>query len=267
MDEKMTPALAKPVWWSDKDVNELRRRMAHARECLAASGHASFKLCKLEESLEAWDRFKDAALVANYFGEVRSEACKPPAVAMALHGFCKAAGFPFIVLRHEVLEERAAASDVAIIEAFRETIRNRLGNAELPLVVKTLTMGVRVKGRKFFLLLGELGDVRLNRELETKLHQVTGLPAHALKHDLEINDPEFNPAQHLGLEPGNVGLFPYFLRGVEHLLFREEPSIDPSRLVALRFTPTDTLVLTKKACESAMAAWVSLIGREIRFFV
>ena len=188
---------------------------------------------------------------------------KPLIVAIASIEYSMRYDYPFTIFSHQAIYQNSAFSDTVMMETQEDYIKETLGIYQLPPIIKTITIGVRHDGNNHFLMLSELGDIRVDKRLKWKLSEIMGIPKHAIKRHFHINDPSFDPVRNLGLAPGNVGPFPYFIRELEYILFLKNKTL--CEFVAIRFTPFDTLIISEILFEMLMMAYLKWKGKEIIF--
>nr|VFJ98312.1 MAG: hypothetical protein BECKH772A_GA0070896_101366 [Candidatus Kentron sp. H]VFJ98504.1 MAG: hypothetical protein BECKH772B_GA0070898_101363 [Candidatus Kentron sp. H]VFK03540.1 MAG: hypothetical protein BECKH772C_GA0070978_101342 [Candidatus Kentron sp. H] len=218
---------------------------------------------RLEESIRFYMETSDPSLIKKYCSLMSIPMIKPPIVAILATEISMERSYPFTIFSHEAIHQNSAFSDVAMMEKHGTYIREALNTSELPPIVKTITVGIGRHGNESYFMVTELGDLRINKQLKKKLSEATGVPNSTMKHHFHINDQGFDPIRNLGLSPGNVGPFPYFIRRLEHIIFlKKEISCE---LVAIRFTPFDTLIITEALFEMLMIAYMKWKGRQIIF--
>nr|VFK02467.1 MAG: hypothetical protein BECKH772B_GA0070898_102824 [Candidatus Kentron sp. H]VFK02628.1 MAG: hypothetical protein BECKH772A_GA0070896_102811 [Candidatus Kentron sp. H]VFK05567.1 MAG: hypothetical protein BECKH772C_GA0070978_102831 [Candidatus Kentron sp. H] len=188
---------------------------------------------------------------------------KPPVITVLAVECSVKYGYPFMIFSHEAIHLTSAFSDIAMMEEHGSHIKETLGISELPLIVKTITVGVKHHGNKDFFMVTELGDPKIDRQIKGKPSEATGIPRHAMKRHFHINDPDFDPVRNMGLSPGHVGPFPYFVRNLAHILFLRKEI--PCQFVAIRLTPFDTLIIIEILFEMLMMAYMKWKGREVIF--
>nr|VFJ86345.1 MAG: hypothetical protein BECKH772A_GA0070896_100013 [Candidatus Kentron sp. H]VFJ95343.1 MAG: hypothetical protein BECKH772C_GA0070978_100023 [Candidatus Kentron sp. H]VFK01164.1 MAG: hypothetical protein BECKH772B_GA0070898_102204 [Candidatus Kentron sp. H] len=244
--------------------------LLHHNEEYHASHHPSSppsvlpsSLARLGESIHFYMENSDPALITKYFSFMPTSMMKPPVIAVLAIEYSVKYSYPFMVFSHEAVHLTSAFSDIAMMEKHRSHINETLGISELPLIVKTITVGVKHHGSKDFFMVTELGNVKIDKRTKEKLSEATGIPRHAMKRHFHINDPDFDPVRNLGLSPGHVGPFPYFVRNLAHILFLKKEI--PRELVAIRLTPFDTLIITEILFERLMMAYMKWKGRDVVF--
>jgi len=205
----------------------------------------SFRNLTLEHALNIYKTESDMSLILEYFSHILPQTLKPPIVSILAAKLSFGNHLPIMALSHDVIQTGAAIVDLKIIDEYQQRIYATLGFHEPPFVVKTITVSVEYQKRKRFLLLTGLDDWKVSIQLKERLSEITDLPKNALNHKFRINDPEFDPLVNLGLAPGYVGPFPYFIKNLDYLIFLNNNE-KKTRLVAVRLTPFDMLIFAEE---------------------
>ena len=122
---------------------------------------------------------------------------------------------------------------------------------------------------KVFFMMARTGDDLMEHKIKVEMSEATGMPLSRVKKRMILNDPDFDTTAQLGLAPGYVGPFAYRYDRMKYIFYVISHSSDhrPPGFVALRFTPTDTLVLTGRVFEPLLVAYALWRDVEIRFLI
>jgi len=181
---------------------------------------------------------------------------KAPAAIMAACQLSRLKGLPFGHLGHDLLIERSALSDASTLLQNLERLPEEICLTGPPTVVKTLTMVVH-GGEEKKLVISEAGDAKIDVELLRKISVATGITYNRLRAHAHINSEQFEPVQTLGQEPGNVGPFPHYIRGVDHFFYRR---LEAPEFVSVRVMPFYTLCLHREIFEAVAFAHLQMLG-------
>lgn len=115
----------------------------------------------------------------------------------------------------------------------------------MPPIVKTVTLSIGHGDNHTHLLVSQLGDRPICEDRLRRISAATGLAMHELEH-CTINH-HLDPVSHFGRAPGMVGPFPDSHTDLHALICF---AADEPPFVALRYTPIDTVFMTRLIFES-----------------
>lgn len=210
----------------------------------------------LEMVLTAWEKTGNLESFVDYFRAIPTEYAKPPLIALTAWKASREMREPIFAMSHESLKEISAECDGENLLQHRKLIRQHIGVDSLPEVVKTLTGSVHMPDGKIFFMIAQIGTMPISPQIRKEISKATKLPLSRVKH-MVLNDRDFDTVKQLGLAPGYVGPFSYRYMGLKYIFYIIAYPDDCSHpdLVALRFTPFDTLVFSRTVFESLLIAY------------
>ncbi len=192
--------------------------------------------------------------IVSYFSRLSHAHHKPVSVLLAAVELHKKHSLPFFVISHDEHHEVSAQASAELITNISIHIPPHFVPVSAPAVVKTITLSVHVHEEYKHLLISQLGHKRLSDAELKKISESTGISLNHLKKHSHLNH-QFDPISHFGRVPGMVGPFPDHIDELTALIYiqSQEPSI-----VAVRYTPADTVFMCRHMFEALLSAYSQL---------
>lgn len=220
----------------------------------------SFNPCNtnLKQCFEHFMEKNDVGPLKSYLSTMPSSSYKSPVGMLAALQMSKLAGIPVAVVSHDKLVDTSAHADDQVLRQNKAQLPDSLLAHGIPAVVKTVTLLVHAGDSHKRVVITALGDLTIDSESLHILGEATGISHNRLKHHSHINGQNFDPVEHLGQEPGNVGPLPHLVKDIDCFAYRCPAQ---SKFVAVRFTPFDTICLAREIFETVAFAYLEMFGK------
>lgn len=247
-----------------KNVQLVREAIANAANARITGPHGALQSL-LDRIYER--KHDECAWICAYLSAVGQGLHKPASVLLAALSLRSELDLPLFALSHneshDITAEESAKFVAALHHDNAEPFANH-GNFNFMQIVKTITMSIRTDSDcKRHFLLTEVGSIRIgDRELHG-ISNATGISMNRLRHFTQFNR-DFDPMSHFGTKTGLVGPFPDSVKELDGLIYLRPQALrsaDPATtLVAIRYTPFDTVFMSYRIFEALLTSYAAVIG-------